>query len=136
MRHVLHSYEDNNPLHILKESSYYDSEKLNLLLKYKRNCFGITSTNIQSINAKFSELEAFVFELQSIKLNFSVICLQESWLYEPEDTSLIELDGYNRIAQGKSCSTKGGIIMYINKNLKYKVTKYDVPQEHWEGHVA
>ena len=91
------------------------------------------STNIQLINAKFSELEAFVFELQSINLNFSIICLQESWLYEHEDTSLIELDGYNRIAQGKTCSTKGGLIMYIHKNVKYKLIKYNVSQEHWEG---
>ena len=54
LRHVLHLYVDNNPLHILKESSCYDSEKLNSLLKYKRNCLGIMSTNIQSNNAKFS----------------------------------------------------------------------------------
>ena len=61
LRHVLHLYEDNNPLYIVKESSFCDSEKLNLLLKCKRNCLGITSTNIQSINAKFNELEAFCF---------------------------------------------------------------------------
>ena len=79
----------------------------------------------------FSELEAFVFELQSINFNFSVICLQASWLYEHEDSSLIELDGYNCIAQGKTCSTKGGLIMYIHKNLKYKLIRYDVPQEHY-----
>ena len=43
-RHILHLYEDNNPLHILKESPYYDSEKLNSLLKCKRNCLDIMST--------------------------------------------------------------------------------------------
>ena len=64
------------------------------------------STNIQSING-FSELEAFVFQLQSVKFNFSVICLQESWLHEHEDTSLIELDGYNCFElDGYNCFTK------------------------------
>ena len=75
LRHLLRLYEDNNSLHILKESSCYDSEKLNSLLKYKRNYLGIMSTNIQSTNAKFSEVEVFSFELQSINFNFSVICL-------------------------------------------------------------
>ena len=79
------------------------------------------TTYIHSINAKFSELEAFVFELQSINLKFSVIYLQESWLYEHGDTSMIELDEYNCIAQGKTWSTKGGLIMYIHKNIKLEI---------------
>ena len=79
------------------------------------------TTYIHSINAKFSELEAFVFELQSINFNFSVIYLQESWLYEHEDTSMIELDEYKCIAQGKTWSTKGGLIMYIHKNFKLEI---------------
>ena len=41
-----------NELHIIRRSSYYDYDNL--------------STNIQSINSKFSELELFVEYLDSI----------------------------------------------------------------------
>ena len=39
------------------------------------------STNIQSINYKFNELDAFIDELSSKKV-FNVICLQETWTSE------------------------------------------------------
>ena len=81
------------------------------------NRFGIFSTNIQSINAKFQELEAFVEELHSLKFNFSIICIQESWLREQDDISLIQLEDYNCIAQWKSSSAKGGLIMYIHTKM-------------------
>ena len=35
--------------------------------------FSILSSNIQSINAKFSELEAFVNDLSSLNFKFSII---------------------------------------------------------------
>ena len=57
----------------------------NYLFKYfkafvniKINSFGLLSTNIQSINAKFNELAAFVQELHLLNYDFSIICIQES----------------------------------------------------------
>ena len=44
----------------------------------------ILSSNMQSLHAKFSELLAFVTDLQSAQFNFSVLCIQESWLHENE----------------------------------------------------
>ncbi len=50
---------------------------------------------------------------------FSVICIQESWLSEGADTSLIQLEGYKCIPQGKCCSSKGGLIIYLHENFNY-----------------
>ena len=108
LNHILHLNNgktyDSNTLPVIPNSSYYDIENFNSLVNNSVNRFGIFSTNIQSISAKFQELEAFVVELHSLKFNFSIICIQESWLRE----------------QGKSCSAKGGLIMYICTKYDYK----------------
>ena len=84
LNHILHinngETDDSSALPVIPNSSYYDIENLNSMVNNSVNRFGIFSTNIQSINAKFQELEAFVEELHSLKFNFSIICIQESWL--------------------------------------------------------
>ncbi len=66
---------------------------------------------------------------------FSAICVQESWLLKGDDTSLIQLDGYECIPQGKVCSTKGGPIIYLHEHFKHKLKlKFD-QYETWEGQV-
>ena len=76
------------------------------MLNNNVNRFGICRTNIQSNNVTFQELEAFVEEMHSLKFNFSIICIQESWLREQDDISKIQLEDYNCIAQGTSSSAK------------------------------
>ncbi len=48
------------------------------------------STNIQLINAKIEELRLFIEHLKTFNFMFSVICIEESWLPEGSDTSLIQ----------------------------------------------
>ena len=50
---------------------------------------------------KFNELEAYVMELDKIKFNFTMICLQESWLKDNDDVSQIQLENYYCITQGR-----------------------------------
>ena len=70
--------DENNELPIICRSSYYDFDKFNSLAQTNGKQFSILSSNIQFINAKFSELEAFVNDLSSLNFVFSIICLQES----------------------------------------------------------
>ena len=37
------------------------------------------------------------------------ICLQETWLSENSDTSLLHIDGFNLIMQGKICSAHADV---------------------------
>jgi hypothetical protein len=66
---------------------------------------------------------------------FSALCIQESWLYEGDDVSQIQIEGYDCIPLGKSCSSKGGLIIYLHENfnhdpnLKVKLNTYKT----WEG---
>ena len=68
----------------------------------------------QSINSKCYELEAFIEELISTTIN--VICLQETRTSENDDLSQFSLHGYDCIAQGKTCSENGGLIVYDDNN--------------------
>ncbi len=103
---------------IIRHSPYYDFNKLSSVLRNNQNSFSIFSSNIQSINAKFTELKIFIEMLNQLKYSFSAICVQESWLSE-NDTSQIQLEGYQCIPQGKSSSSEGGLIIYLNNKFNH-----------------
>ncbi len=66
--------------------------------------------------------------MEIINYEFSTICVQESWLAEKDDISQIQLEGYQCIPQGKSCNSKGGLIIYSCNKFEYicklQLTKY------------
>ena len=64
-----------------------------------------------------------------------IICVQESWLSENDNLSLIQLTGYNCISQGKSCSSKGGLLIYIDKRFDYEIKMNLNMYEQWEGQI-
>ena len=55
-------------------------------------------------------------------MKFSIICLQETWIDESEDISVFHLQGYDCISQGKTCTSKGGLMIYVDDQYKSKVT--------------
>ena len=48
---------------------------------------------------------------------------------------VIQLSGYNCIAQGKSSSERGGLIIYIDTKFKYEIHLSINTHEHWEGQM-
>ena len=138
LNNILRSTNDettkSDSLPIMKTSSYYDTDHFKSLVNTKINRFGIFSTNIQSINAKYNELAAFVQELHLINYDFSIICIQESWLTEQDDLSHIQLEDYTCISLGKNSSTKGALILYVHTRYDYKVLQR-IKNETWEGQL-
>jgi len=134
--HINENETDINEQQIIYRSSYYDLDQFSKLADENKNSFIILSTNIQSINAKFSELKAFVDELNIINFKFSVICLQETWIDESEDISPFHLQGYDCIHHGKTFTCKGGLIIYIDNQYKSKVTYNLNTYEHLKGLVV
>ncbi len=124
----------NEPV-IISHSSYYDYDNLVLTLNKNKKQFSILCTNIQCIRTKFYELKIFIEMLKQLNLEFSAICLQESWFSGNEDISQIKLECYSCIAHDKSCTSKGELIIYLNNRYKYvnkmKLTKYRT----WEGQI-
>ena len=126
--------EDNEPQSI-QHSSYYDTDSFKKLITNHNNIFSVLSLNIQSINAKFSELETFVEELQNSQFKFNVICLQECWIRDQSDTCTFQIPGYDCVAQGKSSSERGGLITYVDNLFQYEVIQSINEYELWEGQI-
>ncbi len=97
--------------------------------------FSIFSTNIQSIKSKFDELKIFIEHIGTLGIGFSAICTQESTISEGDDLSQLQLKGYNLVPQGKSCTAKGGLIIYSHEQFKYDYKSKLNKCRTWEGQV-
>ena len=124
---------DNEDIQVIRHSPYYDTEKAIDYLNSKKGCFTILSSNINSIHSKFNEIETFIELLKIQNFQFSAICFQECWLSEADDISHIQLDGYKCIYQGKSCSNKGGLIIYLHEQFSHTVRMSLNGSNVWEG---
>ena len=96
--HLLDSNDtdDNNEVPIIvKHSAYYGENDFSSMLANKAG-LTILSGNIQSIKAKFDELEAFINRVNTSN-PISLICLQECWLDEKniESIAMFNLKDYN-----------------------------------------
>jgi len=61
--------------------------------------------------------------------------LQESWLSENDLTTHLTLDNYTLITQGKSCSSKGGLAIYLHNKFSF-ITKMTLNNFNtWEGQI-
>ncbi|MGB1899487.1 MAG: reverse transcriptase family protein, partial [Candidatus Kariarchaeum pelagius] len=115
-----------------KHSHYYDSENFMNILKNKKK-FNIISTNIESINSKYNELNLFLDELHEQNCDLSALCLQECWLKDEYETEHLQLNGYKKIVQGSSVSSKGGLVIYLKDCYDYIILPQSHKSENWEG---
>ena len=87
---------DTNEIIQIPPSLYFEVDEL-ITLKHTTDAnkqLSILSMNIQSIHAKFQELEVFIETLQNVDFKFNIICLQQCWLSEQTDYNYIQLPGY------------------------------------------
>ena len=97
------------------------------------NSFLIFSLNCQSLNAKFDEIKIQIETFRNSGCEISAFCLQETWLGEDYDTSLLQIEGYTLISQGKICSSHAGLAIYLNNKYKYKTFKVFEKSNIWES---
>jgi len=78
------------------------------------------SLNVQSLPAKFNELEDFITYLKNNRCEPDFICLQETW--KIIDQSLFNIEGYNLEIKSRSKNTQGGGVgIYIKKGFRYRI---------------
>ena len=126
---------EHHELRVMQQSPYYTSLSMSEFLKTDNN-FSIMFLNTGSLLAKIDEIRVFLKECKTQKVNFDCICIQESWLDEKacDDLhNLYQLDGYNCYPQGKYCSSKGGLMIYIKSIYKYKKVFSCPTSKIWEG---
>ena len=87
----------------------------------EQNDFSIFHLNIRSIKNVSGNFKVF---LSSLNFNFSAICFSETWL--DDDTlsisrSFYELPNYKSIHPVRIYRKEGGVSIYINKSLNFKL---------------
>ena len=75
----------------------------------------------------------FFLNLEDFGISLGALCIQESWLSEHDDTSLIKLEGYNCITQGKTSSLRGGLLIYLHEKYNYTCKHLNNSFELWEN---
>ena len=76
--------------------------------------------NIQSLSAKFDELKLVIASLQErgIKLDYIMIC--ETFLHD-NNHDLFKIPGYNFEHKSRKQMRRGGVCIYINEAIQYKL---------------
>lgn len=127
------SQDDEQEPQVYVHSPYFDSSNILDALLPLRDEFTILSLNVQSLNAKFANLLLFLEHLRSHGFEFSCICLQETWLHNDSNLSLLQIKDYVCISQGNFCSSHGGLLIYLNAKFKHKVLNLYTGSDIWEG---
>ena len=126
----IYNNEDEAPS-VFQCSPYYSNEGLQEIFSNVPNTFKIISLNVQSLNAKFNELKIYIEAI--CKSDFSAVCIQETWLSDESDLSLLQLNGYNLISKGKSSSQHGGVAIYLKEDFRYKILPICSHSNIWDG---
>ena len=118
---------------LIIHSPYVNSDEFVLFCLERKNKFNIFSLNIQSIRAKFDEIQILLSELKLKNFEFSAICFQETWLIDEVDLSLLQLPGYTLISQSTICSSHGGLAIYLHDTFNYTLLPIYKRSTIWEG---
>ena len=131
---ILHTFQDSDDeITTMRHSPYYEWEGLRDIMISSKNDFLLLSLNIQSIRAKFDKLMALLKFMNEKDCIFSAICLQETWLKDNADVSLLHIPGYHLIHQGTRCSEHGGLIVYLSDKFTYRIKNVYNASSRWEG---
>ena len=124
--------EDDIP-NLLRLSPYYDTDNAIKTLSHKNCTFKILSLNCQSLQAKYEQIKLYLQIYKNANIEFNAICLQETWLGEDYDTSLLHMDGYTLVSKGKKVSSHGGVAIYLKSNITYEILDIEGNSEIWDG---
>jgi hypothetical protein len=124
---------ETGEIKILRHSPYYQLDDVSTLATELSSSFSVLSINIQSINAKIDSLRAFISALEENDIHFAALCIQESWLRDDSDTSLLQIENYQCISQGYKCSSHGGLIIYLHNKYNFEIIDCCPNSNTWEG---
>ena len=130
-----HSHDlEQGMLDVLQLSPYTDEYSLTSVIKFKQHDFKIISLNCQSLSAKIDNLKILMHNLDNQQVYIDAICLQESWLSDLSDLSLLHVEGYQLISMAKHCSAHSGLVIYLSNKYQHEVLNNIHEQSNlWDG---
>ena len=129
-----HSHDlEQGMLDVLQLSPYTDEYSLTSVIKFKQHDFKIISLNCQSLSAKIDNLKIVMHNLDNQQVYIDAICLQESWLSDLSDLSLLHVEGYQLISMAKHCSAHSGLVIYLSNKYQHEVLNIHEQSNLWDG---
>ena len=104
----------------LPESVYYSPEQFSesfSTVNPNEKDMTIVSLNCQSLRSKYEQIRLFLLSNCDY---IDILILQETWLGIHDDTSYLNIEGYNFFSQPSRISKHGGLAIYIKTNLTHK----------------
>ena len=87
--------------------------------KINNKTFSVLHLNVRSLNKNFESLKEL---LTTIKFEFKVICLRETWgTDDPRNETLFNLENYTSINQVRKHGRGGDICVFIHNSLTFKL---------------
>ena len=136
---ILLSQDNDFDIDLSSYSPYLTIQQLHTYVSQISGKFTILTLSCQSINSKFDDIFLFLTDLvERSNFKFSIINIQETWLKNgPDgsspDVSMFKLPGHQTFALGASCSTKGGLICYVEDTIKATIKSEHRTSKIWEG---
>ena len=113
--------------------AYCPEGPINFWCNEQNDKFSVFSINAQSLYAKFDQILAVITDLENNGFRFSALCVQETWLDEHSDTSLLQIPGYSLINCGRVCSAHGGLAIYLHEKYTFHICDLFKKSDIWEG---
>lgn len=116
----LQYYNDIAPINNVSNCRYYTEDSFQSKcndIRHEGSPFSLMHQNIRSIPKNLIRFENY---LESLKFNFSVIGLSETWLSD-SNKQCYALQGYNHISQCRPNKTGGGVSLFVKDSLSFKV---------------
>ena len=132
LKSIISDESANDEMSLFNDIRYYNNNEFIKLLKGKNDSFNVLSLNCQSLNSKFNQLKIYIELFKQNKVSIDAICLQETWIGDHDDCSLLQLEDYNFIKKGKSCSAHGGTAIYLHRQFNYDILEL-CESSFWDG---
>ena len=113
---------------LIQHSPYYPDGNIPKAKSINANVFNVLSLNCASINAKIDEIKIQIQQINNNGTEIHAICLQETWLSNES-----EIRDFQLISQWKCCSSRAGLLIYLQSNINYKVLQICPTSTIWEG---
>ena len=117
---------------MIKHSPYYFDDNIKGA-NINFQMFTIINLNCASIKATIDQIKIKLQQLENNGTHVIAVCIQVTWLSDESDTSVLQIDDYYLISQGKMCNAHGGLSIYLKKHLSYKLLTFHEESTIWEG---
>lgn len=115
------------------KSSYHNIDEMIESIQNVPNSFITLSLNCQSLFSKIDQLKLYLAIFKQNGIFLSAICLQETWLSDISNLSLLQLEDYNLLSKNSSVSSHGGLAIYLHKDYRYTQIEVDYTSTVWES---